>query len=90
MSTGSAFNPQEALSAHVLNNFHVGGNWVTPQSDRKLELISPVTEECFLQVPEASEQDVDSAVRAAREAFDRGPWPRMSPQESGCMRRRKS
>ena len=54
-STGSAFDPQQALSQHVLKNFYVGGEWVTPQSDRKLELISPVTEECFLRVPEASD-----------------------------------
>ena len=80
-STGSAFDPQQALSQHVLKNFYVGGEWVTPQSDRKLELISPVTEECFLTVPEASEADVDRAVQAARQAFDHGPWPRMSPKE---------
>jgi aldehyde dehydrogenase (NAD+) len=80
-ATGSAFDPQQILSKHVLNDFYVGGKWVKPQSDRKLELISPVTEECFLRVPEASEKDVDQAVRAAREAFDNGPWPRMSPQE---------
>ncbi len=81
MSTGGAFDPQQALSQHVLSNFYIGGEWVAPQSDRKLELISPVTEECFLKVPEASEKDIDRAVRAARKAFDEGPWPRMTPQE---------
>jgi acyl-CoA reductase-like NAD-dependent aldehyde dehydrogenase len=45
MSTGSTFDPQQALS-------------------QPLELISPVTEECFLRVPEASEADVDHAVRS--------------------------
>src|ERR1700733_2388983 len=84
MSTGTAgstFDPQQALSQHVLKNFYIGGEWTRPQPDRQLELISPVTEECFLRVPEASEADVDRAVRAARQAFDHGPWPRMSPQE---------
>ena len=68
MSTGAAggtFDPQQALSQHVLKNFCVGGKWVKPP-DRTLELISPVTEECFLRVPEASEADVDRAVKAAR------------------------
>ena len=51
MSTGSTFDPQQALSKHVLNNFYVGGEWTKPLSDRKLELISPVTEECFVKVP---------------------------------------
>jgi aldehyde dehydrogenase (NAD+) len=81
VSTGSAFNPQQALSQHVLKNFYVGGAWIKPASDRKLELISPITEECFLKVPEASEADVDRAVHVARQAFDHGPWPQMSPQE---------
>jgi aldehyde dehydrogenase (NAD+) len=80
-STGSAFDPQQALSQHVLKDFYIGGDWVKPQSDQKLELISPVTEECFLSVPEASTADVDRAVKAARQAFDHGPWPRMTPQE---------
>ena len=80
-STGSAFDPQQALSQHVLKNFYIGGDWVKPQSDQKLELISPVTEECFLSLPEASTADVDRAVKAARQAFDHGPWPRMTPQE---------
>jgi aldehyde dehydrogenase (NAD+) len=84
MSTGTAgstFDPQQALSQHVLKNFYIGGEWIKPQSDRKLELISPVTEECFLRVPEASEADVDRAVKAARQAFDHGPWPRMATAE---------
>ncbi len=80
-STGSAFDPQQALSQHVLKDFYIGGDWVKPQSDQKLELISPVTEECFLSLPEASTADVDRAVKAARQAFDHGPWPRMTPQE---------
>ena len=80
-STGSAFDPQQALSQHVLKNFYIGGDWVKPQSDQKLDLISPVTEECFLSLPEASTADVDRAVKAARQAFDHGPWPRMTPQE---------
>ena len=84
MSTGAAggsFDPQQALSQHVLKNFYVGGEWVKPQSDRTLELVSPVTEECFLRLPEASEADVDRAVKAARQAFDHGPWPRMTMAE---------
>jgi acyl-CoA reductase-like NAD-dependent aldehyde dehydrogenase len=32
---------------------------------------------------EASPADVDAAVAAAREAFDNGPWPRMSAEERG-------
>jgi hypothetical protein len=66
-TAGSSFDPQQALSQHVLKSFYVGGQWVKPYSDRTLNLISPVTEECFLKLPEASEKDVDRAVRAARQ-----------------------
>ncbi len=32
---------------------------------------------------EAGKEDVDKAVRAARKAFDEGPWPRMTAKERG-------
>ena len=38
----------------------------------------------MLTFAEATPPDVDRAVAAAREAFDRGPWPRMSAQERGA------
>jgi benzoylformate decarboxylase len=61
--------------------FFIGGKWVEPLSSRKLDVISPVTEERILSYPEASTADMDRAVAAAREAFDNGPWPRMAPSE---------
>ena len=59
----------------------IGGEWVDPATSSTIEVISPHTEEVVGRVPEAKEADVDRAVAAAREAFDRGPWPRMSPGE---------
>ncbi len=61
----------------------IGGEWVRSQSERTLDVISPVTEEVLITVPEASERDMDRAVAAARQAFDHGPWPRLTPQERG-------
>lgn len=60
--------------------FH-GGRWVAPDAGGRIELVNPATEEVFMQVAEARESDMDQAVAAAREAFDHGPWPRMSHQE---------
>jgi len=59
----------------------IGGAWLKPSSDATLDVISPFTEELVYRVPEAREADVDRAVAAAREAFDRGPWPRLAPTE---------
>jgi len=61
----------------------IGGEWVRSQSERTLEVISPVTEEVLIRVPEASERDMDRAIAAARQAFDNGPWPRMTREERG-------
>ncbi|MBO0764949.1 MAG: benzoylformate decarboxylase [Hyphomicrobiaceae bacterium] len=65
----------------VPEKFFIGGRWVEPLSNRRLDVISPVTEERILSYPEAGEADMDHAVAAAREAFDNGPWPRMAPSE---------
>lgn len=68
--------------------FFIDGQWVEPQSDKKLEVISPVTEELLLSYPEASTSDMNHAVDAARKAFDNGPWPRLEPSErAGYLRR---
>ncbi|MEJ7583407.1 MAG: aldehyde dehydrogenase [Acidimicrobiales bacterium] len=61
--------------------FFIGGTWVPPTGSDRLEVVSPTTEAVIGSVPVATEQDMDRAVAAAREAFDRGPWPRMSPAE---------
>ena len=42
---------------------------------------SPATGEYVGKVPLAAAADVDAACAAARQAFDEGPWPRMTPQE---------
>jgi aldehyde dehydrogenase (NAD+) len=59
----------------------IGGAYVDPATDAKLEMISPVTEEVFGRTPEAAPADMDRAVAAARRAFDEGPWPRMGVAE---------
>jgi len=61
----------------------IGGEWVEPASGKRLEMVSPVTEQVTGSVAEAVEADVDRAVAAARKAFDHGPWPRMSAAERG-------
>ncbi|HEY5098063.1 MAG TPA: aldehyde dehydrogenase family protein, partial [Acidimicrobiales bacterium] len=63
----------------------IGGEWVEPSSTAVFDVVSPTTEELVGRVPEAQQADVDRAVAAAREAFDRGPWPRMSPIERAAV-----
>jgi coniferyl-aldehyde dehydrogenase len=45
---------------------------------KTFDTLDPRTEEAITRVSEAQKEDVDLAVKAARAAFDHGPWPRMS------------
>ena len=60
---------------------YVGGRWTAPATDRRIPVVSPHSEQPLGSTPEATEQDVDRAVAAARRAFDAGPWPRTEPAE---------
>jgi coniferyl-aldehyde dehydrogenase len=42
------------------------------------ETIDPRTGDVIARISEGAKEDIDIAVKAAREAFDSGPWPRMS------------
>ncbi len=62
-------------------DLYIDGKWVTASSDEELETVNPATEEVIGRVPQASRDDVDRAVAAARRAFDGGRWPQMSPRQ---------
>ncbi|MEV7964650.1 aldehyde dehydrogenase [Sphaerisporangium sp. NPDC088356] len=59
----------------------IGGDWVAPAGTATIDVISPHTEEVVGRVPDGTPADMDRAVAAARQAFDHGPWPRMSMAE---------
>ena len=69
------------------DRFFIGGDWVKASSDAVIDVIDSATEQLYFQVPEAQPGDMDLAIGAARQAFDRGPWPRMTHAErAGYMR----
>lgn len=63
------------------DRFFIGGDWVDPSTDSTFDVSDSATEQIFLKVAEAKEADVSRAVAAARDAFDNGPWPRMTHAE---------
>ncbi len=77
--------PERAAGLPVKSpdRFFIGGKWERPTAKDTLEVISPVTEQVIMRFAAASPGDVDKAVAAARQAFDKGPWPRMSAEERG-------
>jgi acyl-CoA reductase-like NAD-dependent aldehyde dehydrogenase len=69
------------------DRFFIGGQWVQPSSDATIKVIDSGTEELFFSVAEAQAADISRAVEAAREAFDSGPWPRLTHAErAGILR----
>jgi aldehyde dehydrogenase (NAD+) len=60
------------------DRFYIGGEWVTPSSADLIDVIQPATEDVWVRIAAARTADVSQAVAVAREAFDRGPWPRMT------------
>lgn len=77
---------QSPVLAHPAKLF-IGGKWITPATSKQLRVVSPINEQVFAEVAEAAEADVDQAVKAARWAFDKGPWPRMLPSERAAQLR---
>jgi aldehyde dehydrogenase (NAD+) len=59
----------------------VGGRWQDPTGGGRIDVVSPHTEDVIAHAAAGSAHDVDLAVRAARTAFDDGPWPRLSHAE---------
>ena len=57
----------------------VGGSKVLAASGETFDSVSPTTNEPVGRMAMAGLADVDRAVAAAREAFDEGPWSRMTP-----------
>jgi aldehyde dehydrogenase (NAD+) len=54
----------------------IGGRWVTPRSGKFFQTVSPSTEQVLAEIAEANAQDVDDAVKAAREAYEKY-WGKM-------------
>jgi coniferyl-aldehyde dehydrogenase len=61
----------------------INGEFVDAASGKEFETRDPRTGDVIAKIAEADKEDVDMAVKAAREAFDHGPWPRMSGYERG-------
>jgi len=59
----------------------IGGRGVAALSGETFPTLNPATGRTLAQIPKGDGADVDAAVKAARKAFDEGPWPRMKPAE---------
>ena len=65
---------------------YINGLWVNSESGKTIETVNPENNEVWATVPEANEKDVDKAVKAAQNAFEKS-WSNLHPRERAkCLR----
>ncbi|WP_271407969.1 aldehyde dehydrogenase family protein [Pseudomonas sp. Q1-7] len=70
------------------NQLYINGQWVAPVKGGTFDTLDPSSEALLARVAAATTEDVDLAVKAARQAFDEGPWPQMSGSARAAVLRR--
>jgi phenylacetaldehyde dehydrogenase len=63
----------------------INGKWVEAASGKTFPTYNPATGEVLSRVAEGDKEDINRAVKAARAAFDSGPWSKITPSERGRM-----
>ena len=76
--------PESASAARIDPQYElfIDGKWQKPQSGKYFDTINPATEQVLSRVAEADDKDVDKAVRAARNAYEK-VWKKTTPAERG-------
>lgn len=70
------------------DQLYINGQWLAPVKGGTFDTIDPSTEAVITQVAAATAEDIDLAVKAARQAFDEGPWPQLSGSARAAVLRR--
>src|SRR5438093_6771599 len=87
MATATAEKKSRTVKAPKVKDqpLFIGGKWQDSASGKTFPTINPATGETICQVAEGDKADVDLAVKAARKAFESGPWPKMNASERGRL-----
>jgi len=78
-------HPQVADFLEKPRKMLINGKWVNALSGKTFPTYNPATGEVLAQVAEGDRDDVEEAVKAARKAFDQGPWRRLTASERGRL-----
>jgi aldehyde dehydrogenase (NAD+) len=84
MSTAT-LSPASVTDKIKKGKLYINGKFVDAASGKTFETPNPATGETLAHVAEADKEDVDRAVKAAREAFENGPWSKMNPRDRGRL-----
>lgn len=77
-------NPQSSIKIEHTDCF-IDGRWEPAASGKRFATYNPATEEEIAQVAEGDAADVDRAAKAARRAFDSGPWSKIDARDRGRL-----
>jgi aldehyde dehydrogenase (NAD+) len=78
-------SPTESRVAVSATQLLIDNRWIASESGKTFATINPSTGEEICQVAEADAADVEKAVKAARAAFEHGPWRKMPASERGRL-----
>jgi len=81
----TATEPRRKVARSLQTKLLIDGKWRDSVSGKTFETINPATEELIAEVAEADAADIDLAVKAARKAFDTGPWRKMDARDRGRL-----
>jgi 5-carboxymethyl-2-hydroxymuconic-semialdehyde dehydrogenase len=85
-ATAAGGLPVELLSG--LQRHYIGGSFRDGAAGGTFETLDPATNDPVATVAAGGPRDVAAAIRAARAAFDEGPWPRLKASERAAALRR--
>jgi aldehyde dehydrogenase (NAD+) len=86
--TSVMLQPSDRRVAVSATKLLINNRWIASESGKTFATIDPATGAEICQVSEADAADVEKAVRAARAAFEQGPWrKRQAPQRGSLLRR---
>jgi phenylacetaldehyde dehydrogenase len=63
----------------------INGKWVEAASGKTFPTYNPATGEVLANIAAGDREDIDRAVKAARAAFESGPWSKISASERGRL-----
>src|SRR5262245_1534659 len=84
----TATEPRRATRKTLQTKILIDGNWRDSVSSKTFATVNPANEDGIAEVAEGDAADIDLAVRAARKAFDSGPWRKTDARDRGRLMNR--
>ena len=87
MATATGIQMDQRVEAYISTprKMLINGKWVAAKSGKTFPTYDPSTGEVLAKVAEGDKADIDDAVKAARAAFEKGPWRTMTASERGKL-----